>query len=118
MQFILEGEIVPKARPRFNGSTVSLPVRYRHWKDAAICSLSMQWHGVIPLESTSVKIVLKGKHHRGSDIDNIAGSVLDALVQAKVLRNDNLAVVKELSIVHLPSDESPVCLIELNPYGS
>jgi hypothetical protein len=42
-----------------------------------------------------------GGRQRG-DIDNIAGSVLDALVQSDILADDQLAVVGKLTIEHFP----------------
>jgi Holliday junction resolvase RusA-like endonuclease len=45
-----------------------------------------------------VAILLQGKHSRRGDADNIAGAILDALVQAGVLKDDSLIHVKGLAV--------------------
>jgi Holliday junction resolvase RusA-like endonuclease len=59
----------------------------------------------------SISIELKGKHSRRGDSDNVAGSVLDALVQAGVLAGDNLKVVSKLAIALEYSKDSPTACI-------
>ena len=51
-----------------------------------------------PLERAEVTISLTGKHNRQGDADNVAGSILDALVQARVLVDDNMKRVPSLTI--------------------
>ncbi|MBT9159574.1 MAG: hypothetical protein DDT26_00833 [Dehalococcoidia bacterium] len=102
MQLTLAGRIVPKARPRVARGHAYLPANYRKWKDAAIASLRQQlpsqW---CPRCGVAITIAIGGKQ-RG-DADNIAGAVLDALVQAGVLEDDRLACVPQLLIRHLPA---------------
>ena len=95
--FSLNGPIVPKARPRVTKRGSHLPENYREWKDAAIADIESQYQGE-PLEYAEVTISLTGKHNRQGDADNVAGSVLDALVQAKVLVDDNMKRVPSLTI--------------------
>jgi Holliday junction resolvase RusA-like endonuclease len=95
--FVLQGEIVPKARPRFSGGHTYLPAKYRHWKEKAIEDLKAQKKELPTLSKASVTIVVHNQA-RG-DIDNIAGAVLDALVQAGVLQDDRLSCIPELTIV-------------------
>jgi len=96
----LPGAIVPKARPRVTKSgTAYSPRGYYQWKQTAIAILSQQWGDRPVIEGpVEVVITLSGRHRRSGDSDNIAGSILDAAVQAKVLRNDNLVVIPKLSI--------------------
>ncbi len=101
MELTLVGKITPKARPRVAGGHAYLPKRYRDWKDAAIASLRQQlpsdW---VPRCGVAITIAISGKQ-RG-DADNIAGAVLDALVQAGVLEDDRLSCLPQLNISHLP----------------
>jgi Holliday junction resolvase RusA-like endonuclease len=86
------------------------------WKNNAIASLAKQKEGMgaeFPLRGVAIAISLRGKHHRGSDIDNIAGSLLDALVQSKILKNDNMSAVTELSIRLEHCEDEPLALIEI-----
>jgi Holliday junction resolvase RusA-like endonuclease len=98
IELILAGEIVPKARPRVTARGTFMPHRYREWKDGAILALRCQYHDGPLAKVESIAITLEGKHSRRSDGDNIAGSVLDALVQASILANDNLLAIPKLSI--------------------
>lgn len=93
----LSGPVVPKARPRVTANGTYMPDEYREWKQAAIASFESQYKGEA-LSGVVVSILLKGKHSRRGDADNIAGAILDALVQAGVLKNDNLVHVRGLSV--------------------
>ncbi|MDV3349953.1 RusA family crossover junction endodeoxyribonuclease [Leptothoe sp. LEGE 181152] len=95
--FNLDGPIVPKARARTTANGTYHPHRYNNWKKGAIASISNQYQGQ-PLEYAEITISLSGKHNRQGDADNVAGSVLDALVQAKVLVDDNMKRVPSLAI--------------------
>lgn len=88
-------------RGRFAGTSKSdsfLPQRYRDWKDVAIASLLSQKTRYEPLEKVTISIELYGAA-RG-DLDNIAGAILDALVQAAIIFDDRISLVKALSIKH------------------
>ena len=116
LSFTLSGEVVPKARPRLSLDRVHLPMKYRNWKNNAIASLTKQKEGMeaeFPLRGVVIAICLRGKHHRGSDSDNILGSILDALVQAKVLKNDNMTAVTGASIYLLHSEDAPTVTLSI-----
>lgn len=98
LSLALEGTIVPKARPREYRGRFLLPKNYREWKENAIAELQIQYQGK-PLSGVYVLIQLHGKHNRRGDSDNIAGSILDALVQARILQDDSLMHVLGLSLV-------------------
>lgn len=98
IELILNGPIVPKARPRFSGR-VYLPERYRIWKLNAIAQFLLQYDGA-PIQKASVQIDLHGPL-RG-DLDNLAGAILDALVQSEVILDDRLSCVPKLQIEHIP----------------
>ena len=93
----LSGPIVPKARARVTSNGTFHPRAYQQWKRGAIASLAAQYRGQA-LSGVAVSILLRGKHSRRGDADNIAGAILDALVQAGVLQDDNLIHVKGLSV--------------------
>lgn len=95
--FNLDGFIVPKARARTTANGTFMPHKYNDWKQGAIADISSQYRGE-PLEHAEVTISLTGKHNRQGDADNVAGAVLDALVQARVLVDDNLKRVPSLTI--------------------
>lgn len=99
--FELAGAIVPKARARVTRNGTFMPKSYQHWKSGAIVDFRLQFAALgqaDPLEGVGVDILLSGKHSRKGDLDNISGSILDALVQGGILRNDNLICVLALSI--------------------
>jgi Holliday junction resolvase RusA-like endonuclease len=108
LSFTLTGRVVPKARPRHNGTQSYLPVRYRQWKVDTVRELrslvaESELTG-LPIQQASVEITLMG-NHRG-DTDNLAGALLDCLVSAGILKGDRLACVPRLSINHFPSKEN------------
>ncbi len=113
---ILEGDITPKARPKVTINGTFMPRRYRDWKSAAILSFRSQYQGQNKAITRTklVTVLLVGKHNRRGDADNIAGAILDALVQADIIANDNLLVVPKLSI-ELIYDKKlpPMCTIEI-----
>jgi Holliday junction resolvase RusA-like endonuclease len=112
----LFGPIVPKARPRFgrNGHAYS-HTGYRTWKLGAIGCLRSQWGDRPPIDyPVEVAIVLAGRHRRGGDADNIAGAVLDSLVQGEVLKSDNLVHIPKLSIeIQHNLKKAPIATIAL-----
>jgi Holliday junction resolvase RusA-like endonuclease len=95
--FFLPGPVVPKARPRVTVNGTYNPENYSAWKQDAIAYFERQWARE-PLSGVTVSILLKGKHSRRGDLDNIAGAILDALVQAEILKDDNLIHVRGLTV--------------------
>lgn len=114
--FSLYGSVVPKARPRVTANGTFMPHRYQQWKREAITALILQAQEMglaQPLSAAAVNITLLGKHPRRGDLDNISGSILDALVQSGVLKDDSVAVVWSLAIALYWSKESPSVEITL-----
>lgn len=115
IELILPGNVVPKARPRVTRRGTFMPPNYRCWKLLAIGRLKAQYSGP-QIDKASVSIVLKGKHPRRGDCDNIGGSILDALVQAGILRGDNLMVVPSLSVrLEWCNKSEPVTIVQIAP---
>lgn len=112
----LEGCVIPKARPRgtSKGSHHYLPQGYREWKDAAIACLRKQ-QPPLKLSGVRVDVVLEGKHRRQGDADNIIGSLMDALVQAGILANDNLVCVTGISLELNYNKDNPRTIIAISP---
>ena len=115
--FILQGRCIPKPRPRLSNSShsVHLPKNYVQWKKKAILSIRHQFLkyknvkliGICNIEFTFIGLF------RG-DPDNCAGSYLDALVQAKILKNDTLNIIRQVNIqYHKDSLISPVAIIKI-----
>lgn len=97
----IEGNITPKARPRFNGRAY-LPSKYRNWKEQAIAQIQQQLlvsHQ--PISKCGITLNLYGSL-RG-DLDNLAGAILDSLVQSGAIADDRLSIVRKLCISHEPS---------------
>jgi Holliday junction resolvase RusA-like endonuclease len=100
LTFILNGAVVPKARARHSGYQTYLPATYRHWKDTAIAQLRSQYRGERPLPKAAVGIQIHGSA-RG-DLDNLAGAILDALVQSDILVDDRISCVPHLEVTYVP----------------
>ena len=115
MQFKLEGTIVPKARPRFANGHSYLPDRYRKWKNQAAIALREQNSYSQPLVMCRITIIFLGSHNRNADLDNLAGAVLDALVDAKVIEDDRLSVVRELTTKFPGTKGKKETTIEIEP---
>jgi len=114
LKFWLPGVVIPKARPRVSRNSTYLPQRYQDWQRLAIAELLLQISDRTPLEyPVVVRVLLQGKGHRG-DIDNLAGSCLDALVKSGILEDDRLSCVGHLEARHEPKGETG-CWIEIEP---
>lgn len=90
-----DGPIVPKARPRVFEGEARMPEHYKDMKDEALQSFSIQWSielgnkAPIPWRVRPY-VFLWGKHRRSGDVvDNVPGTLYDALVQAGVLKADS-----------------------------
>ena len=112
IKICLPGAVVPKARARVTRNGTYFPQRYQNWRKMAessiLVSLSLIQRVTLPIHRAEVRIMLQGKH-RG-DLDNLAGSCLDALVSSGVLLDDRLSCVPHLVISHKPEGSSGVWL--------
>lgn len=101
----LPGKVSPKARPRVSNGQAYLPSFYREWKRAAVLEILCQLRerAALPLARANVEIALTGKHQ--GDLDNLAGGILDALVEAQVITDDRLSCLPKLLITHSPIGE-------------
>ncbi len=118
INFKLDGRIIPKARPRVFKKRAYLPQNYRAWKDASALFFQKElkrqgWTNFWDENGIDVSIVFIGKHK--GDLDNLAGAILDALVDSGVIPDDSLKWVKKLSAIHLPG-ETLFTEINLSPF--
>jgi Holliday junction resolvase RusA-like endonuclease len=100
LKLTLTGRVIPKARPRHNGSQSYLPSGYRDWKASAIAELCSQYQGQ-PIPKAAIAITILGSA-RG-DLDNLARAILDALVQSGVLKDNSCKCVPRLIVTHTPN---------------
>ncbi len=87
----------------------------RAWKFGAAQSLATQNHkqGCYSASRAIVTIKLGGKHHRSGSPTAIAGALLYALVEAKVLRDSSLSCVLRVTTELHHSASEPVTFIEI-----
>lgn len=105
LKFWIPGRVVPKARPRFNGSQAYLPSGYRGWRSAAYLEVLSQLTNqtkTLPIQKAAVEIQLVGQ--RQGDLDNVLGSCLDLLVQSQVIIDDRISCIPEMSIKSVPGE--------------
>ena len=103
-EFVVQMPAKPKARPRMSGKTVHMPTDYNKWKRdfAWVARQAMkgkQFIGNVDVimtfhkESVNITIMDSESTRFGqSDIDNLAGGVLDALQDGGLIVNDNKVV--------------------------
>lgn len=94
-----------KQRPRanFKGGFMHNNPKYHQWLLDAKQSFIEQWEGKEPLEKVAECSIKMYGANSSSDVDNLVGSVLDALVKAQVIKNDNIGTLSDLHIVHQKS---------------
>lgn len=122
ISFVLEGAVVPKARPRVTSNGTYLPPRYREWRNRAEVELYRQISernltNKFPLRRAAVTIRLFGNHRTNSDIDNLAGACLDALTLqgAGVLMDDRLSCLPKLRVEFFPDIPKTGVWIDIEP---
>lgn len=122
IRFYIPGSVVPKARPRVTANGTFLPQRYRNWRSLAefeiyrqVSELNLQIE--LPIKRAEIVCRFLGKHRRNSDLDNLAGSCLDALTLngAGVLEDDKISCVSKLTVEYEPDAEKTGVLIEIEP---
>ena len=84
------GKIFTKQRPRFNSNTKSayMSSNYTEFKATMVEHFKEQWKYQVPCERARLSFFFFGSHL--GDPDNLAGSLLDCLVQAKILEDDKM----------------------------
>ena len=106
MRFRITRPAIGKARPKVpRYGKAYMPKRYQEWMRAVVQELGAQASGSffetpvcvrVSFDETGADVEVlptreaRPKYNRKSDIDNMAGAVLDALQQAEIIENDRL----------------------------
>lgn len=99
------------------GKPVRLPSeKYRQWNKTASIELKNAFLGRETIkEVQSIKMRFFPKEKRLYDLSNKTESVMDTLVDAGILQDDNYKVVPRLILEHGEQDkENPRCEIEIH----
>jgi Holliday junction resolvase RusA-like endonuclease len=88
-----------KDRPRFGKGRPYMNSVYTEWKKNVRAYLT-EWWTEPPLESVNCLIAHFYGPARG-DLDNRVGSVLDVLVESKIIKDDNVGVIPCLVTKHI-----------------
>ncbi len=63
-----------------------------------------------------IQLVFKGRYGK-SDLDNLSGAILDALVKAGIITNDSTKYVPELRVFHIDAPASETNLyVHIEPF--
>ena len=101
----------PASRPRCTRrGVVYTDPTYKTWLETFAALVQDDWFRE-PLQSIShISILINGPSRRG-DIDNHIKSVLDGLVRAGILRNDNLKVLDSIHASFSDSKHTDPCIM-------
>jgi Holliday junction resolvase RusA-like endonuclease len=102
-----------KARPRLSYGRIHMPAKYVAWKKKFADTAWHQARGsaIVGKFSCDITILTKTGNIR-SDIDNAAGSVLDALQDRGIIKNDKGCISLWVRINKHNEDLIVVCLLE------
>ena len=104
MKITIHGDTPSKKNSRIilcrGGKPVNIPSKhYREWHKDALWQLREQKVFSCPYKEIRAEIEIFPKTKRKADLTNKAESVMDLLVDAEVLEDDNWYIVKEVRIV-------------------
>ena len=117
MTFTIQGETPAKKNSRItlpNGRNIP-GKRYREWHEAALPQVLAQLKGTRPLLDEPCEVALSFYHgdFRRRDCDNGASSILDLLVDAGVLSDDNWKIVQTLKVANFYDKGNPRVKVEI-----
>ena len=88
---------------------VRVSKNYKEWHDKAVYELAMQnKDGYVITKCDLIKVCFYVKDKRKRDLDNGLASILDTMVDAGILEDDNYYIVPEIHIRYEASEESYV----------
>lgn len=90
--------------------------RYCDWEKTATIELKSQYNGK-PICRCHVAIAFYIADNRARDLTNLAEGVLDAMVLAGILWDDNYKVVEMVSLRYIKADESKVNITVFDMYN-
>lgn len=118
MKLVIGGVVPSKKNSRINTrSGRSFPsARFTEWEKPALLELKEQFEGLKVTEyPISVTMIFFNKDNRRHDLDNQSSSVLDTLVKAGVLEDDNQTKVDCLQLQYGGVDkENPRCEVYID----
>lgn len=90
--------------------------RVKAWQQTAIQELALQFRGYKVTDyPISINLVFYFDNNRRHDLDNAAGGVMDALVKAAILEDDNVHFVECLTLQYGGIDKTnPRCEVYLD----
>ena len=121
IRLIIKGETPSKKNSKILTRTGRLipGKKYQEWHRDAMVQVQDQMKLLehIPLNS-EVIIHLDFIHgdQRRRDSDNGTSSILDLLVDAKILEDDKWQIVRELHVTNEYEKNEPMCIIAIEPY--
>ncbi len=103
--YTLEGHVPSKKNSKMivcrgNFPRVLPSKAYTEWHDPQLLLARAQWRGRSPLETAHVAITIHSVNKRTSDLTNKAESVMDLLVDAGVLADDNWNAVPRVTLIY------------------
>ncbi|BAY20746.1 endodeoxyribonuclease RusA [Calothrix sp. NIES-2100] len=110
LTFKIPGSIPGKARPRVTRNGTYMPPKYVEFKVSSRKFLPKVSQPLTP--PISIKIALIGSHK--SDLDNIAGTILDILVDQGILDNDSSKQVPDIHITRFESSKEKFAQVTLS----
>jgi Holliday junction resolvase RusA-like endonuclease len=106
MKLVIEGKTPSKKNSRNifvrNGRIVNVPSKlYKEWHEYAMIQLKQQFKNLQVAEYPIAidVIIYYGTKHR-HDLDNALGSIMDALVDAEVIADDDVTHISQITIQH------------------
>ncbi len=117
--FFIEGAIVPKERPRFDGKRAYMSNRYMSFKKETAMHIQQQatgWLGVdFPIIRSSIEVILFAQNQK-KDGDNCLGSIMDCLKLSGIIKDDSLInVPKKIVTSRLLGKEGALIAIAVLP---
>lgn len=120
MTFTIYGETPSKKNSRINTrSGRSFPnKKFTEWHDVELLALSFRKEKYPPIDSPS-KISVEFVHgdKRRRDSDNQLSSILDLLVDARILKDDGWEIVREVSIRNTFERGKAMAIISVEALG-
>ncbi|MBQ5537929.1 MAG: RusA family crossover junction endodeoxyribonuclease [Treponema sp.] len=118
MTFTIQGEAPSKKNSRVNTrSGRSFPSKkFMEWHDAELLALSFCKEKYPPIDSPS-KISVEFVHgdKRRRDSDNQLSSILDLLVDARILKDDGWEIVREISVKNSFEKKNARAIVSIVP---
>lgn len=114
--FIIEGETPAKKNSKIITRDKRLlpSKRYHDWHENAYIQVMCQTRPKLPLDCPlSIELTFIHGDFRRRDSDNGTSSIMDLLVDAHVLQDDNWQIVQEIKIQNRYERNQPRCIVAI-----